>query len=102
MAAASVALGAACDVFLCHAGGQTSTFMDCLHRILFCVGGNKAKQQRALKVFLDPHRVETGSDKVPWPVTEHTARNCRIGGHVFRTLCHTSSSARNPVLRSRR
>jgi hypothetical protein len=84
MAAASVALDKSCDVFLRHEGEQSRTFMDCLHRILLFVGGANRNRQRALlKVFMDPRALETGTSKTPWPVMEHEARNCHIGGHLY-------------------
>jgi hypothetical protein len=82
MNSSSTANGA-CDVFVCHVGDQTYTFIDCLRR---CVGGNNAGKRRnndAVKVFWDPHSLEAGETNTPWQVAEHQARDCRIGGHCF-------------------
>jgi hypothetical protein len=74
-----------CDVFLSRVLGQTSAYVDCLSRILLCVGGIKGRRRHDLKVFVDQHGLELGSEKIPPDVVEHAAWNCRIGGHLYQT-----------------
>jgi hypothetical protein len=87
-AAVSVTFTDACDVFLCHVEGQNNTFMDCLRRILLCVGRTKGKQNHFLKVFLEPRSLTTCASSTPLPVMENEAETCHTGGHNRRqSIC---------------
>jgi hypothetical protein len=71
----------ACDVFISHAG-EHKIYVDCLRRILQCVGGGvkrRQSQRNRSTVLLDQRSLETGSTTTPWAVTEREARHCRIG-----------------------
>jgi hypothetical protein len=69
------------DVFILrHA--QSSTFEDCLRRVLLCVGGLNGENLRVLKVAVTKqHGLEVGSSSTPCPCMEHEARTSSVGGH---------------------
>jgi hypothetical protein len=67
----------ACDVFL--SATTRAPFLDCLRRVLLCVGGMQARRQQLVKVFLDQASFKSGSTTSPWPVVQHEAENCRVG-----------------------
>jgi hypothetical protein len=78
----AVARSDACDVFLSHVGGHyTNTFIDCLRRILLCVGGTNGKQAHGLKVFIAQHSLATWKTGIPWH-HEPEAQDCHVGGHT--------------------